>query len=334
MSGSRIFTIDVDADLDESYSDNEEILNLCGEDDIDRDDAEVKKFKAKLSDIFADIDSKRSEFLEMLKEDYVAPSMPKETINADTVCNFIQADTSVEDFYHYVTRNGTEFEYCLNARESRGGHSALLVACEVANLALVAALLAAGVSPDQCLSSGVRPLDIAMQSNNNELIALLVRAGANKGFDMYATAVSESHHQLSKAVEANDVVAVSAILAAHQHAINLASIVIKLSHYCTRQAVMNGNLDLVKLLVEHGDDFIESDSIHGKSNIDVARDAGFDDIAAYLENKQREMYQKLYAQIPVAKPQATMGTVNNFFVATSPETSAAVADIASERPAL
>lgn len=325
MSSSRIFTIDVDADQEESSSESEETTDFTAKDNLRLLDAEF-------GNLFAEIDKKRAQFLETLQEGYVAPPVRKEIISADKACYFIQSETSVQEFYDYVTHQGSDFNYCLNARESRGGYTVLIAACAASNFALVSALLAAGVSPNQCTKTGERSLDFAVAEQNERLIGLLTSAGAKRGVEIYADYISKLRSQLLDAVVANDIVATKTLLAEHQNEIDLPSVVIKMSRYCTRQAVMSGNLDFVKLLAEHGDDYMEIDGMNEKSNIEVAKEAGFDEIADYLEQKQREVYQQLHAQIQVEKPQATTGTTHAFFSVKPSVTTTKVENFSPERP--
>ena len=295
MSSTRIYPIDVESEV---MSDSD--------DDVS---PQERQLMAELDKLEADMKRRRDECDEFLEP------VIKWKINANKVTDFITSKTTVQEFYDFVTQDGTEFNYCLNASESRCGWSALLAACDEQNVALVSALLAAGANPDQCRRDGLRPLDLAIAAKNEKLTSIFQAAGAHAGIDNHAEDIVHYREQLREAVINNDIAAARKLLAEHQNEIDLLSVPIGYDHYCTRQAVMGGNLELVKLLVEHGDDYIEDDHMSGKSNITLARELGCTEIANYLEQRQRDVYQKLREQIQVKTPQATTGTVHNFFPA-------------------
>lgn len=75
--------------------------------------------------------------------------------------------------------------------------------------------------------------------------------------------------------------------------IDLPSTFINMSDSLTRRAVSHNNLEMVKLLIKHGDYSVDNFSIYGKSLAQDAREKGFVEIADYLDDIQEESYQKL-----------------------------------------
>lgn len=296
MSNTREFVIDVEG-LDE--------LEAGSDDDLEYMNDPLGLL-AGMESMLSEIDRRREE-LRKMEENFGSYTFEfaEDKLDIDKVVYFITSETTPAEFYNFITQGGTNCMICINGRGGRCNWPILLAACDCQNLELVALLLAADVSPNQCLRDGTRALDIAREANNEKLIQMLKAAGAIDGIPKYSPTIADYHQQVRDAVISNDVETCRKLLEEHAHEIYLPSIVIDFSHYCTRQAVMNGNFEMVRLLASHGDDFIESDHISNKSNIDIAREAGYTDIANYLIEKQRTFYQKLRDLSKAEQPRKT-----------------------------
>ena len=176
---------------------------------------------------------------------------------------------------------------------SESNSTALAIACEVENLPLAAALLAMGANPNRINIGNRKPIGIAKELQNQALVDLLYAANAKDDFNPNNPENIKYARDLKDAVVKNNIDEARKILTEHGEQLDLTKIFIKMSHCCTREAVQNGNLQMVQLLAEYGDDYIESTVRANENNISLAREKGFADIADFLEQKQRAAYDIL-----------------------------------------
>lgn len=253
--------------------------------------------------------------------------------SAYEVTNFIETNTSIKEFYNFVTIDETTFNYDINQR-GNCGWTALQSACKKQNLALINALLEMGANPNTPRDNNFTPLYDAIQSGNLEAVKLLRQHGARLDscgmdyfnlasklryteiFDYLTSTLTQSEHeilnnkelqglkafehqdeieaQFKLAIKENDVEAAKKLLS--ENNINFSNIYFNGTDYSTRVAAMQDNLEMVKLLVKHGDFIIEPDHYSGKSTPEVAKAAGHNDIAKFLIDTQCERYQRLKAE--------------------------------------
>lgn len=256
------------------------------------------------------------------------------TRSAYAVASFIKKNTTVKEFYDYITCDETDFNYDINDR-GRAGSTVLKNACELQNIPLVNALLIMGANPNLANDGELTPLFEAIQSGNLETVKLLRQHGARlDSLDINYFDLAKNRHSLDildyltstqtdferetankkrlrkaasldhaylirsefkRAIEANDVETAEKLLSDNN--INLKQVCFNATDYATRFAATRGNMEMVKLLVKHGDFIIESDHLTGISTPQAAKNAGHSDIAEFLETTQRERYQRLKAEV-------------------------------------
>lgn len=95
------------------------------------------------------------------------------------VFHFIKKNTTIKEFYNFLTLDGTNFEYDINDRHYRNNWSALHFACYWGNLALAQALINMGANVN-CYGDGqFTSLGCAIKYDHFNIVKLLIKNGAN-----------------------------------------------------------------------------------------------------------------------------------------------------------
>lgn len=268
------------------------------------------------------------------------------SISTDSVANFIQYNTSVEDFYNRITKKGTCFNYDLNKPANRNGWSLLHVVCQVDNAPLAKALIRAGVFINPQRGGEYTPLDDAFKCYNLELIQLIVENGGitYRNIDKYIEEIASKllnlnpleclknedlknnlfsikeylqqdqirkkiqlpkeinhdeqyklHEAVREGLRNGDVEQVKSVLQGNFSSAIYATCNDTLEGTCLRRAVINGQFEMVKLLVQYGGQIIEDDGYEdeGVTTIMAAHQAGHAEIGEYLEKVQNSRYERL-----------------------------------------
>jgi len=253
-------------------------------------------------------------------------------IQANVVLNFLSQNPSISilQFYQYVTSGGKNFNYYISA-PGNDNWNVLQLACKSDNKELVRALLKMGANPNFSRNRGLTPLYDAIDVGSVYIVKMLIEHGAKcdhygdsylrtyldfakrKGnqqiIDYLAdqlkndSAVTESDEnflqkrmeiirEFTLAIKESDHRKSKILL--EKYPINIPEIFFNFSDGCTRVAAAAGNLELVKLLAKYGDELIEATHLDDNKSIPtMAREAGFIEIAQFLENTQKESYKTL-----------------------------------------
>jgi len=249
--------------------------------------------------------------------------------SAYQVTNFINENISIQAFYNFVTREDTYFDYEINAG-GRCGWTALQAACHRTNLPLINALLVMGANPNLPRDNHYTALYDAIESGNIEAVKLLRQYGArldSPHMDYLGQARKKNNIEIvdyltnsltdverkvlgnpwqvgqSNAYEydirkkfQNSIINQNYQMAKKLLDENNIRLLDKMYNGLSylpplKIAALQGNLEMVQLLVEHGAFLIDEDGDRAHSL--TAREAGHKDIAQFLENAQCARYQRL-----------------------------------------
>jgi ankyrin repeat protein len=216
------------------------------------------------------------------------PSVP-------SVINFIKKDTTVESFYTFITNNDTNFDYDINAYVYANNLTPLYIAAMHENIPLVRALIKMGAYINPITSERKTPLDEAIKKNNQLLIKILKYYGAKSADEEYDKEIEELFKTALK----------------EKNVKNLAEILknnlIRLPHHDMarasqlRRAAEKGYFEIVKLLANYGGEINEVAFGISATTAMAARQNNCHEIADYLEQLQKERYEKLKVEVKLEK---------------------------------
>ncbi len=294
-------------------------------------------------------------------------------IAASTAQGFIKEQTTIREFYDFITNQGVNFSYDINKR-NYDGLTALHKACLIGNTKLAQAIINMG-GDKNCHSNNYEPpLYSAIQNGHFNTVKMLIENGVSI-HDQYTRnlpsnyhiqdAIDGNHHQIKdyliksvsntlkeliankikynptffavskkaadpleslpqdiknllvlegsdaeelkfeeadcKYYELGDAIKSAVInnnlaelhILLNDSYVDLKFINVNMKDSLTRTAVNHNNLEMVQLLVRHGDETVESNHIRRLTTSEAARNAGNVHIADYLDQVQTDRYQRL-----------------------------------------
>ncbi|STX55778.1 Ribulose-5-phosphate 4-epimerase and related epimerases and aldolases [Legionella beliardensis] len=312
--------------------------------------------------------------------------------------DFIKKDTSVREFYNYITQNSSNFSFDINEREPRTKRTMLHRACALGNLALAQALINMGANINAVTDEYKTPLTDAISNGHLDVVKMLIRNGAdiesknaqivnnyikqasgevqlaikeylldrpliglaagiinklnydhdfkdkanNKNLgknvlskdlidsinsegrnEIYQKTVREivrKKEDIKQAVINNDLHQLKLLLEGDKDLIKVdLSSTYFMSGCLTRFAMRHNNLEMVKLLIKHGD--LSLEHTLEKTIAEEARERGFTSIADFLDNHVASAYQSLLNDAKIQERQKNKISLHLFFEDEKPQSS-------------
>jgi hypothetical protein len=261
------------------------------------------------------------------------------------VLKFIRHNTSIQDFYDFVTHKGTDFSFNINNCRTDNFETPLIKALYINNMPLFHALLEMGADPNQSYTYYEHtPLHDAIEANNLTAIKDLVAHGAHLDvavdtLNQNSLAFAQQHKNkeiiqfiydnipvttklrvnrankvayfnlakdFCEAIKNDNRTVVAELLT--KHCLNLNRLYYDFDHSHTRLASSLGHYEIVKLLARSYDDLIEPHQPSGSSTPQFAIQQGHWNIGAFLNKEQTRRYAILKNE--ATKQNAAINTVS------------------------